>query len=386
MGLTGRDFMIIGIDASNISRGGGVTHLIELLKSVNPSAMDIHKVIIWGHKPLLDAIEDTVWLSKQYVPTMPKPLFFLYWQLWGLRYFAAKLHCNVLFIPGGLYLGRFSPAVCMSQNLLPFEWQEMQRFGWSKTGFRLLLLRYMQAYSFRRAAGTIFLTDYAKQTVMNVVRLQNDRSKVIPHGVGQQFLRRPRKTRAIDRYSNAHPFRLLYVSWIAPYKHQLTLCVAIDQLRKKNIPIRIDLIGPVTSFGEKILKQLQQIDPQKIFIHYHGEVSYADLNTYYEKADLFVFASTCENMPIILLEAMAAGLPIACSNRGPMPEVLGDTGVYFDPENISDIVKTLSEILLDHELRMQLAQKSFAKAQLYTWTQCAGDTFEFLTKIAGGAI
>ena len=50
-------------------------------------------------------------------------------------------------------------------------------------------------------------------------------------------------------------------------------------------------------------------------------------------ANLFVFASSCENMPNTLVEAMAIGLPIACSDRGPMPEVLRDGGVYFDPED-----------------------------------------------------
>ena len=57
-----------------------------------------------------------------------------------------------------------------------------------------------------------------------------------------------------------------------------------------------------------------------------------------KRAHLFVFASSCENMPNTLVEAMASGLPIACSDRGPMPEILRDGGTYFDPENEVTIV------------------------------------------------
>ena len=66
-------------------------------------------------------------------------------------------------------------------------------------------------------------------------------------------------------------------------------------------------------------------------------IPYHELHSEYKDADLGVFASSCENLPIILIEKMASGLPIACSNKGPMPEVLGSAGVYFDPENSYEI-------------------------------------------------
>ena len=65
---------------------------------------------------------------------------------------------------------------------------------------------------------------------------------------------------------------------------------------------------------------------------FHGEIPYKELHQQYQQADIGVFASSCENMPNILLETMASGLPIACSKKGPIPEVLGKDGVYFDSE------------------------------------------------------
>jgi glycosyltransferase involved in cell wall biosynthesis len=65
------------------------------------------------------------------------------------------------------------------------------------------------------------------------------------------------------------------------------------------------------------------------------------------KSDIFVFASSCENMPNTLIEGMAAGLKIACSSRGPMPEVLKDAGYYFDPESPVSISKAIEQIILN---------------------------------------
>ena len=79
-------------------------------------------------------------------------------------------------------------------------------------------------------------------------------------------------------------------------------------------------------------------------------------------------------MPNILLEAMAAGLPIASSNRGPMPEILGESGVYFDPEQPEQIAAALEELLRDPSLRAHRAQAAYERAATYSWRRCAGET------------
>ena len=109
---------------------------------------------------------------------------------------------------------------------------------------------------------------------------------------------------------------------------------------------------------------------------------FADLHTLYGEADGFVFASSCENLPNILIEAMAEGLPIACSNRGPMPEVLGDGGVYFDPTDVESIAECLLGLGKDPILRTRLAEAAWQNAQPYSWKRCADDTFDFIAQVA----
>ena len=84
-------------------------------------------------------------------------------------------------------------------------------------------------------------------------------------------------------------------------------------------------------------------------------------------------------MPNILIEAMASGLPIVCSDRGPMFEVLGDGGGYFDPESISSIVDALEHTIENKLIRENKAEKSFLSAQAFSWEKCASDTFSFIS-------
>jgi glycosyltransferase involved in cell wall biosynthesis len=114
-------------------------------------------------------------------------------------------------------------------------------------------------------------------------------------------------------------------------------------------------------------------------------VPQADLPGYLAEADIFVFASSCENMPVTLVEAMAVGLPIACSNRGPMPEVLGDGGVYFDPEDPAGIVGAVQTLIDDPALRAHCARRAHQLAQQYSWRRCAHETFGFLAEMAATA-
>ena len=70
-------------------------------------------------------------------------------------------------------------------------------------------------------------------------------------------------------------------------------------------------------------------------------------------------------------------LPMAWSHIGPMPEVLGDAGIYFDPEAANSIARALRELIESPDLRAQLAQ-----AQAFSWKRCADETFGFLARIA----
>jgi glycosyltransferase involved in cell wall biosynthesis len=378
--------MILGIDATNIRHGGGVTHLVALLRAVTPESEGFTRVIVWAGKETLRAIEDRPWLVKSHSPTLDRGLLYrALWQRFALSRAARASGCDALFVPGGTFAGRFRPVVTLSQNLLPFETRERQRYGLSWLGLKFALLRIAQGRTFQRADGVLFLTAHARDTISHVLGRMAGRTTVVPHGIDERFFREPRPQIAIDRCSRERPFRLVYVSMIDVYKHQWRVAEAVSALRAAGLPVILDLIGPAYPPSLKRLqKTLKALGGDADGVRYLGPVPHGELHEYYAAADLCVFASSCENLPITLLEAMACGLPIVCSDRGPMPEVLGDAGVFCNPESAPDIERALRLMIESPELRQKTAADAIARARSFSWLRCADDTFGFISAVTRG--
>lgn len=256
--------------------------------------------------------------------------------------------------------------------------------GQAPWGLKLVLLHQSQKRSFQKSDGTIFLTRYARDTVLADLDSRPGQVAIIPHGVEERFFREPLELSG--PFSQVRPFRLLYVSIVTLYKHQWQVAEAVAVLRAQGVPVQLDFIGPCyPPAGRRLSEAITRLDPKGEFLHYRGALPFEQLHDSYRSADAFVFASSCENLPNILLEAMAAGLPIACSDRGPMPEVLADSGVYFDPERPEQIAEALMRPYRDDALRARLAQQAFRMAQSFSWERCARESFSFIAQVASGA-
>ena len=381
-----RGMPVIGIDASNIRSGGGVTHLVELLNAANPEKHDFMRVIVWAGKATLSKIAEKPWLRKVYCTALEKGLLCrTAWQRVTLSQQARNVGCNVLLVPGGTYTGSFFPVVAMSQNLLPFQWGELKRFGWSLMRCKLTILHWTQSRTLRRSQGAIFLTHYARDVVRDAIQGCSGETQIVPHGISSRFFHQPDPKTVLRKYTKREPCRIVYVSIVDMYKHQWQVARAVAKLRDEGLAVRLDLVGPAYPPALKLLKQtMQSVDPDGETIHYVGPVSHDQIQDYYAKADICVFASSCENLPNILIEGMASGVSMACSNRGPMPEVLGDAGCYFDPEEPRDIARAIRELIVAPGLRLSLAQKAYERASAYSWERCASETFAFIGEIAQG--
>jgi glycosyltransferase involved in cell wall biosynthesis len=371
--------MHVGIDASNLRAGGGVTHLVELLAAAEPGRHGIRRVTVWSGRATLAQLPVRPWLTAAHDARLDRGLpWRLLWQRTALAAAAAR-DVDVLFVPGGSYGGRFHPFVTMSRNLLPFMPGERTRYGASTMRVKLELLRAAQSRTFRRADGVIFLNAYARDAVTEVTGPLRGRTAIIPHGVGDALRRAPRPQASAGSYDADRPFRFVYVSTVDLYKHQWHVATAVAQLRAEGLPIVLELVGDAYAPAlARLRATLAAVDPGGAFIRYTGPAPRAALAAKYYDADAFVFASSCENMPNILLEAMAAGLPIASADRGPMPSVLDGAGLTFDPEAPSSIAGTLRQLFLDAEVRTALAARAHDRAAGYSWTRSADDTFAFL--------
>ena len=108
---------------------------------------------------------------------------------------------------------------------------------------------------------------------------------------------------------------------------------------------------------------------------------FENLHLEYKKCDIFIFASTCENLPSNLLEAMASGNPIACSQKEPMTDILGDAAEYFIADDIDSIADSIENIINNSSLSYERAKKAYEISKTYTWDECTKITFDFFNNI-----
>lgn len=364
--------LIIGIDALRSKSGGAKAHLVGILSTLHPAEHEIKEIHVWSYQELLDMLPNKPWLIKHTPAEANKSILFqLIWQRFTLPKSLKKNLCDIVLNLDAGTINSFQPSVTMSRDMLSYEKGEMDRYKYSLAWLRLLVIKYVQSYSLKRSTSSVFLTQYAS----NVIQAFTGPLKnycFIPHGVGSNFFDVTRDSAHIDLTSR--PINCIYVSNIAPYKHQIHVIKAIRKLRLKGYDISLNLVGENKKYSNLISSYISPDDNQWLF--FSGHVDQKELPKKIAAADIFIFASSCENMPNTLVEGMAVGMPIVCSNRGPMPEILRDGGLFFDPENHLEILDAIEKIVTNKALRDDMSSKAEKLSKQYSWEKCSKQTFD----------
>lgn len=380
MGLRMNDSIVVGVDASRNRSGGARAHLSGLLTGSDPRNHGIKTVHLWAYRALRDTVADQPWLVKhtdrELEGSVNQQLF---WQYASLPKIVERTGCNVLFNTDAGSICPVRRAVTLSQDMLSFEPGEIQRYGMSRARARLEVLKQVQAHSLKRSLLAIFLTEYARQTIQTSIGTIAN-SVVIPHGIDEKFRTIAKKRRG---WPEDGPVKCIYVSNVAPYKHQWHVVEAFAQLRQLGYPVQLTLVGGGKGQPQARLEEaMARLDPERRFVRQEEYVPNDRIPGFLAESDLFIFSSSCENLPITLLEAMASGIPICSSNRGPMPEVLERGGCYFDPEDAHSIVDSIRTMIDDSALRMRCVVQSLERSLDFTWQRCSEETWRALSSVA----
>jgi len=305
--------MNIGIDASNIRTGGGKNHLMKFINFSLECDKHVSFTLV-SNDEIIDPFlkNDRIKCITNSLLNSNNLLSFISQLLFSSQYFKNQ-KCDIVFVPGGIFLGNFKPIYSMSQNMLPFDLSELKGFKYFKK-IKFKIIRILQLHTFKKSKGIIFLTDYAKKIIEMNLKEKN-KSIVIPHGVIQQ--------KNNDYNPPEHDFNILYVSDFLPYKHNFIVAKAVSELISEGFNLKLNLIGKKdkTEYN-KISNLIESNDLFKDRINILGSLDYAKVVQYYKKTSLFIFASTCENLPFIILEAMSFGLPIISSDKNPMNDII----------------------------------------------------------------
>jgi len=233
----------------------------------------------------------------------------------------------------------------------------------------LLYKKYVLGFVLRRGSRVVVFSEEQKQFVVSRYGVSGDMVRIIPNGVGEEYFNRKtsRETQGL--------LKLLYVGRLSVQKR-------VDRL----IPIMKQLKGvaTLTVVGEgEDRKQLERSakDERLDNITFVGRKSPEEVRSYHKKADAFITTSDKEGMPLSVLEAMAAGLPVIASDVLGLRELVGDTGVLVSPQTTEAFVLAVKELYEDDAKRKTLEKRSIERAEQFTWKKVAGQCMDMYDEI-----
>lgn len=375
--------MKIVINAYSARQGGGQTYLLNLLSHL--PATDAPQIEVFAPARLKLPEHPHIKRVHASWPT-ENPLMRAAWERLVLPLYLKQTGADVLFCPGGL-VATTPPKGCkvvtMFRNMTPFDPIAMKAVPLGLQWVRLRMLQRLMLTSMRQADLTIFISEYARSVIEKLVHIP--RPLTIPHGISEMFRAGddllPRPAAAGDQ-----PY-LLYVSKLDNYKHHHEVVTAFSMLPTYlRSAHRLILIGEADGEPAHALRAyIHELDLENQ-VRLLGAVPYKELPAYYQNAVANVFASSCENCPNIMLEALASGRPLLASDVEPMPEFGGRHIGYFSPFDPFSIEVAMRKVLEDAYTAQSWAEGARQQSSLYSWAKTAKDTWRAILNLKQKAV
>ena len=390
---TGGSPLIVGIDARHLRDFGIGTYIRNLLSEIAAADPNIEYRVIHspGDRELLAALPGNFQLFAY--PHQDGERLDHFRFPWFLR----SLHVDLTHIPLNrvpLFMPRpYVVTVHDISNLL-FEPGE---------GLLPQLRRARIKRGLARAARVIAVSSATRRDVVQTLAIHEERVHLIYNALDPNFLQpRPminaraagpdaetfERRRILERYQIHYPY-LLYVGQIRPQKNipRLVEAFAVVRNQLKDHPdfrdLRLIVIGDQISKYPAVRRAVIESRVEDA-VRFLGFVPFDTLRIFYEKAEAFVFPSLYEGFGLAPLEAMACGAPVVTSAASSLPEVVADSAVLVNPENVFDIARGILDTLLDAPLRARLVAKGRERARYFSWREAARRVVQVYRLAAGG--
>lgn len=137
--------------------------------------------------------------------------------------------------------------------------------------------------------------------------------------------------------------------------------------------LKLVLVGKKNFFYDRLAEEIKKLDLHDD-VMLPGYISDEKLVCLYKNAKLYVFPSLIEGFGLPPLEAQSYGVPVVSSSATCLPEILGDSAVYFDPQNTEDMAEKILSVLNNENLRQDLISRGYENIKRFSWRDCAQKT------------
>jgi len=187
--------------------------------------------------------------------------------------------------------------------------------------------------------------------------------------------RKESKVKIVQKYGIEDDF-ILFIGFARLRRNVSQLLEAFSMLKKQHdLRHKLVIVGRYDPVNTNYPKLIRELHMENEVIHF-ARVADEDMPLLYNAAEIFVYPSSYEGFGLPLVEAMACGTPIVASNAPPMPEIVGNAGLFVNPFDINQMAQTIHLVLTDEHLRLGLRDKSLERAHSFSWKKTAEKTLE----------
>ena len=264
-----------------------------------------------------------------------------------------------------------SKTVITCHDLIPLIFRERggSLFPWvSQAAFRHVVRGLL------RATAVIANSSCTKRDLIDRIGCRPERIHVIPLGVDPDLappLDSAHRQAGRQAFHFPDGILLLHVGQTAFYKNLEGLLQTLYILIQQRDPAWLIRAGALLTYPQRQLARRLGVFDRIVEL---GPLSRPQLRNLYQAVDLFVYPSWYEGLGLPPLEAMASGLPVVVSNRGALPETVGDAGLIVDPSSPESIADAIQRLAQDPRLRSQLGERGRAQAATFRWETAASKT------------
>jgi glycosyltransferase involved in cell wall biosynthesis len=228
--------------------------------------------------------------------------------------------------------------------------------------------------SVRQAERVIAVSQRTASDAVRLLGVDPARIRVVPEAAAPGFS--PRDAAAFQAVAqrlhlDQRPYAL-FVGTLEPRKNVPLLLEAFARVRSR-VDAQLLVVGGRGWLDEPIFAAHARSGLGEA-VRFLGSLDQDDLAALYSHASVFVLPSVYEGFGLPVLEAMACGAPVVCSNAGPLPEVAGDAAVLLAPEDAGQWAEAMLAMMSDTRHADDLRQKGFARAATFSWDRAARQT------------
>ena len=310
------------------------------------------------------------------------PLLNVAWHQSALPALCRRREYDVLFLPAASRRTPFQtpcPMIGTVHDLSPFH--VSGKYDHSRNFYQTRVLPLL----LRRLTHIIAISESTKRDIQKYVGVPEERITVVHHAADTDVFYPREQNAAIEAvrsYGIRSPY-IIYTSRIeSPGKNHLRLIRAFEKLKKEEtIPHQLVVAGADWN-GAKDVHDMAARSPYSNDILFTGFARGKDLPDLYCGADMLVFPSLFEGFGLPILEAMACGVPVACSNLSSMPEIAGGAAVLFNPLDVESIANGIFSILSSKERTIDMGNRGLKRAADFSWEKTASKTLDVIHKVA----